>query len=157
MKNKFSTKWKASKQPRKQRKYLANAPLHIKQNLMNSPLSKDLKKKHKIKNLCVRKEDIVKVTRGKFKGKQGKVLVVDRKNLRVSVEGVQRTKKDGNKTSVWFNPSKIILVELKEDKKRMKRIGKINEDKKEKKVGDNKNKMKISNKQGETKNVSKKK
>jgi hypothetical protein len=35
MKKEFSTSWKASRQVRKQRKYLANAPIHIKRKLIN--------------------------------------------------------------------------------------------------------------------------
>jgi len=34
MKKIFSTHWKASKQPRKQRKYRAKAPLHIKRKFL---------------------------------------------------------------------------------------------------------------------------
>src|SRR3989338_176397 len=46
MKNKFSTKWKESKQPRKQRKYRANAPLHLRKKFVNVNLSKELRKKY---------------------------------------------------------------------------------------------------------------
>ena len=35
MKKEFSKNWKASKQPRKQRKYRANAPLHLKRKMIN--------------------------------------------------------------------------------------------------------------------------
>ncbi len=133
MKQKFSTKWKASKQPRKKRKYLANAPLHTRQRFMSSMLDKKLKDKLKMKNLEVRKEDVVKVLRGKFKGKQGKVLAIDRRNIRISIEGVQRTKKDGNKVSVWFHPSKVKIIEIKEDKKRLNKTKKEKTEKKEEK------------------------
>jgi len=44
MKQKFSTTWKASKQPRKQRKYSANAPLHIKRKMLSANLSKTLER-----------------------------------------------------------------------------------------------------------------
>ena len=46
MKQKFSTKWNSSRQPRKQRKYLANAPLHLKRVLLSANLSKDLRKRY---------------------------------------------------------------------------------------------------------------
>ena len=42
MKKIFSKHWKSSKQPRKQRKYRAKAPLHIKRKLLNVNLSKEL-------------------------------------------------------------------------------------------------------------------
>lgn len=134
MKKLFSIKWKASKQPRKKRKYIANAPLHTKQKFMASMLDKKLKEKLNRKNLELRKEDIVKVLRGKFKGKQGKVIIVDRKNVRISIEGIQRTKKDGNKVGVWFHPSKVKILEIKEDKKR------LNKSKKEKPKSEEKGK-----------------
>jgi len=67
MKQKFSTTWKASKQPRKQRKYSANAPLHIKRKMLSANLSKPLREKHKIRNIEVRKGDKVIIMRGKFK------------------------------------------------------------------------------------------
>ena len=122
MKSKFSTTWVASKQPRKQRKYLANAPNHLKRKLMSAPLDKPLKEKHKRRNIEVRKGDEVKVMRGKFKGKRGKVGVVDVKNTRIQVEGISRTKKGGEKVETWFSPSKVkIMVLDASDSKRMKK------------------------------------
>ena len=82
MKKKFSTSWKSSKQPRKQRKYLAKAPLHIKKKFVSVNLSKELRKKHGKRNLSIRKDDVAKIKRGKFKGKQGKVLSVKLKTKR---------------------------------------------------------------------------
>lgn len=121
MKQDFTTKWTASKQPRKQRKYLHNLPLHLKQKLMAATLSKELRKKHGMRNIELRKGDEVVVMRGKFVKKQGKIVDVDRKNTRVTVENIQNTKKDGNKVNVWFRPSKLKIVTLVEDKKRFKK------------------------------------
>jgi len=121
MKNKFSRLWKSSKQPRKQRKYLANAPLHIRHKFMSANLKKELREKYKRRNLPIRKGDVVKVMRGKFKGKSGKINGVDIKRLRVSIERIQRQKKDGTKINVYFNPSNLQIQELNtEDKKRLK-------------------------------------
>ncbi|MFZ5955010.1 MAG: 50S ribosomal protein L24 [Nanoarchaeota archaeon] len=121
MKQKFSTSWEASKQPRKKRKYLANAPLHIKQKLMSSHLDKDLKKKYNKRSMTIRKGDEVKVMRGNFSNKKGKIEKVDLKRTRVTIEGIQRSKKDGSKVNVWFNPSKLKIVALNlDDKKRIK-------------------------------------
>jgi len=114
MKKQFSTKWKASRQIRKQRKYRHNAPLHVKQKFMSSNLSKELRKKVGKKNTQVRKGDKVKVMRGKFAGKEGKVSRADLSRLRISVEGLQRQKKDGTKIEVFFAPSKVQIIELGE-------------------------------------------
>jgi len=131
MKNKFSKHWKASTQPRKQRKYVANAPLHIKRKLLSVNLSKELRKKHKIRNIEVRKGDTVKIMRGKFKKKQGKILEVNVKTSKVKVEGIQVKKQDGSKVNVRMRPSNLQIIELTlEDKKRMKTTNKEDSTKK---------------------------
>ena len=120
MKQKFSTSWKSSKQPRKQRKYRANAPLHIMRKFLSSNLSKELRTKHQTRNITIRKGDMVKIMRGNFKAKTGKISSVNIKRQRVSVENIQRQKKDGTKVNVWFNPSNLQIIELNlDDKKRI--------------------------------------
>tara|TARA_Y100000034_G_C6718275_1_gene317640 strand:- start:122 stop:625 length:504 start_codon:yes stop_codon:yes gene_type:complete len=134
MKSKFSKTWKASKQPRKQRKYLANAPLHLRHKFMAAILSKELRKKYGVKNIEVRKGDEVKVMRGKFKKKQGKIGNVELQRTRISIDGIERTKKDGAKVAVWFNPSKVMIMSLYlEDGKRLKRLKKKEVEKKDEK------------------------
>nr|AJS12692.1 50S ribosomal protein L24P [uncultured archaeon] len=134
MKNKFSKHWKASKQPRKQRKYLANLPLHLKKKLMSVNLSKDLRKKYGKRNLTLKKGDTVKVMRGKFKGKRGKVTEVKLKTSKAIVEGMQVKKQDGSKADVKLRPSNLQIIELNlEDKKRLKTTEKAHSDKKENK------------------------
>ncbi len=119
MKKEFSKHWKSSKQPRKQRKYLANAPLHIRRKFLSVNLSKELRKKYNRRNIPVRKDDVVKVMRGRFKGKQGKVLEVNLKTSRVVVEGIQIKKQDGSKADVKLHPSNLQIIELNlDDKKR---------------------------------------
>ena len=76
MKKKFSKSWVSSKKPRKKRKYRANAPLNIKRKFLSSHLSKELRDKYKIRNIPVRKNDKVKIVRGQFKGKTGKIIKV---------------------------------------------------------------------------------
>ena len=46
--------WKSSKQPRKQRKYIANAPLHIKIKLTGVNLAKELRKKYQKRSIPLR-------------------------------------------------------------------------------------------------------
>jgi len=121
MKQKFSKNWKASKQPRKQRKYLANAPLHIKKKFISVNLSKDLRKKHEKRNIRAKKGDTVKVLRGKFKKKQGKITKVMLKEAKIIVENIQITKKDASKANIKLQPSNLQIIELNlEDKKRFK-------------------------------------
>ena len=120
MKQKFSKHWIGSKQPRKQRKYRANAPNHLRHKLMSANLSKELRTKYGKRNFPIRKDDNVKIMRGEFKNKTGKIVSVDLKRLRISIEGIQKSKKDGTKVNVWFNPSNLQIKELNlEDKKRI--------------------------------------
>ncbi|MFA7707647.1 MAG: 50S ribosomal protein L24 [Candidatus Pacearchaeota archaeon] len=127
MKKEFSNKWAGSKQPRKQRKYLANAPMHIRHKFMSANLSKDLRKKYGKRSFPIRKQDSVKIIRGEFKGKKGKIDSVNLKKLRVMIEGIFRSKKDGTKVGVYFNPSNLQIQELYlEDKKRKEAIEKKN-------------------------------
>ena len=119
MKKKFSTSWKSSKQPRKQRKYLANAFLHIKRKNMSVNLSKELRKKHGKRNFPLKKGDSVKIFRGKFKGKHGKITGINVKKQRVEIEGIQIKKQDGSRVNVWLRPSNLQITELNlDDKKR---------------------------------------
>ena len=119
MKAKFSNAWIGSRQPRKQRKYLANAPLHIRHKLISAHLSKELRKKYGKRNFPLRKGDSVKVMRGEYKKKTGKIESVNMGKLKVLLEGVYKSKKDGTKIKVYFQPSNLMIEELNlDDKKR---------------------------------------
>jgi large subunit ribosomal protein L24 len=126
MKSKFSKTWNSSKQPRKQVKFRANAPNHIKKTFVGMTLDKPLREKYGMRSIAVRKGDEVKVMRGKFRGKQGKVGIVDIKNTRIQIDGIQRSKAGGEKLITWFHPSnvKIIILDDK-DNRRMKRSKKV--------------------------------
>lgn len=119
MKKEFSKEWKASKQPRKQRKFLANAPLHIKRKKLSVNLSKELRKKISKRNIVVRKDDKVKIMKGKFKGKTGKILNVYTKQSKVIIEGIQVTKRDGSKANVKMQPSNLQIIEMVERNTKM--------------------------------------
>jgi large subunit ribosomal protein L24 len=122
MKRTFNKSWKASKQPRKQRKYLAKAPLHIKKKMLSVNLSKELRKKHGKRNLPLRKGDNVKIMRGKFKKKTGKIIEIKMKTGKIYIEGIQVKKQDGSKVNVPLRASNLQIIELiLEDKRRMKR------------------------------------
>lgn len=139
MKKKFSTKWLSSKQPRKQRKFLANAPLHIKHKFLNAHLSKSLRDKYSKRNLPLRKGDEVLVMRGSFKKKKAKVISVFPKKTRAALEGIQRTKKDGTKINVYFHPSVLQIQTLNlEDKKRVNALNRSPAKNKEEKNASNK-------------------
>jgi large subunit ribosomal protein L24 len=114
MRKEFSKAWKASKQPRKQRKYAANAPLHIKRKKLTVNLSKELRKGNGKRSKIVRKEDKVKIMVGKFKGKTGKVTGIFTKIGKVEIEGIQVKKQDGSNVLVKLQPSNLQLIEMAE-------------------------------------------
>ena len=118
MKSNFSTSWISSVQPRKQRKYRYEAPFHIRHSFLSANLSKDLRAKHKMRSIPVRAGDEVVIQRGTFAKQKGKVLKVDVKRLKVTIEGVTRKKSDGTKINVYFDPSKLQIVALKLDDSR---------------------------------------
>ena len=119
MKSSFSTAWKSSRQPRKQRKYRHNAPLHKKHKFLSAHLSKDLRKKYGKRSLPLRAGDEVLVMRGAFGKKKAKIASVNHESEKVTLEGMHRTKRDGSKANAVFNPRILQIVSLKEDKERM--------------------------------------
>ena len=125
---KFSTAWISSGKPRKQRKYRANAPNYVKRKIVSSHLSKELRKSQQKRSLTPRRGDIVKIMRGSFKKKSGKIIKINVKNEKIYVEGMQKTKKDGSKISIPFHPSNLLIIELnRDDKRRLKSKNKLDE------------------------------
>lgn len=118
MEKAFSTAWIASTQPRKQRKYRYNAPLHIKRKFLHANLAEELRKKYHVRSLQVRKGDTVKIMRGTHKGKKGKVERVSVKETKVYVENIHMTRKDGSKSYYPLQPSKVQIIEVNADDKR---------------------------------------
>jgi len=117
----FSKKWKSSKKAKKQRKYRYNAPLHIKGKFLSCHLNKQLRDKYKTRSIRVRVGDKVKIMRGQFKGREGKVEKVDVKKTKVYITKMEMQKKDGSKTLYPLDPSNLLIMEMEtSDKKRLK-------------------------------------
>jgi len=110
-----------SKKPRKQRKFLFTAPLHLRRKLMAAHLSKELFKKYKTRSLPVRRGDEVEVMRGEFKKRRGKISRVDLKKYKIYIEGIMRKRTDGTERQVPIHSSNLRIINLNlEDKKRVK-------------------------------------
>lgn len=131
MKKTFSKSWISSKQKRKQRKYRANAPLHIRKHFISVNLSKPLRDKYKKRSMQIRKGDSVIVMRGSFKGKSGKVERVDLKKGKVYVSEINYLKKDGSKVHPPIDPSNLQITNLALDDERRfgKKSAKVKESK----------------------------
>jgi large subunit ribosomal protein L24 len=119
----WSKHWKSSKQPRKQRKYVYHAPLHVRHKLLSAHLSRELRERYKKRSLPVRKGDEVEVMKGKFKKKTGKISRVDMTKIKVYIDGITRKKVDGSEIPVPIHPSKLKIINLNlEDKKRLEAL-----------------------------------
>lgn len=125
MKSSYSTSWKSSTQPRKQRKYAYNAPYHVKGKLLSAHLSKELSDKYNTRSVRVRTGDTVKIMRGSHAGKEGKVERVDLQRTKIFVENISIDKHDGSKVGFGLHPSNVLVVALNlDDKKRKAKLEK---------------------------------
>ncbi len=114
-----------SKKPRKSRKEAREMPMHRKAKTIAGHLNEKLRKEIGKRALPLRKGDVVKIIRGAFKGKEGKINRVDRKNKKIFIEKIMKKKSDGTEFEVAIDASKIIVTEIdKSDRKRLKQIKK---------------------------------
>lgn len=120
MKKDFVKTWISSVQPRKQRKYKHNAPLHIAGKFLSVNLSKELRQKHNKRSIRVKKGDKIKVMRGQYGKQTGVVERVSVKYTKVYVTGIDQIKKDGTKRLIPLVASNLQIVQLNTtDKKRL--------------------------------------
>jgi large subunit ribosomal protein L24 len=112
-----------SKKPRKQRKFLYNAPLHLRRKMISAHLSKELREKYKRRSFPLRKGDEVKVMRGEFKGTIGKIVRIDTKEYKVYVDSVKKKRSIGTEYLVPLSPSNLMITKLNlDDKYRVKML-----------------------------------
>eukprot|EP00300_Choanocystis_sp_HF-7_P035733 c50018_g1_i1.p1 GENE.c50018_g1_i1~~c50018_g1_i1.p1 ORF type:complete len:171 (+),score=13.31 c50018_g1_i1:30-515(+) len=109
---------KVSSSRRKSRKAHFTAPSHIRSIIMSAPLSSELRARHNVRSLPVRKEDEVEVTRGQFKGRSGKIIACYRKKYVIHVDRITREKANGATVQVGIHPSKVKIVKIKMNKDR---------------------------------------
>jgi large subunit ribosomal protein L26e len=103
--------------------------------IMSAPLSKELRRQYKVRSfpsyhfnftalLClvvnnqvrsipVRKDDEVLITRGSYKGREGRIISVYRKKWVVHVERVTKEKVNGSSAPVGISPSNLSVIKLK--------------------------------------------
>lgn len=113
-----------SKQPRKQRKALYNAPAHARGKYLSATLSKELRANLGKRTLPVRSGDKVRVLRGDFKGHEGEVLDVDYGSYKVTIEDVTLSKPDGTAVFLPVDPSNLMIIDADtKDDRRIKNRG----------------------------------
>lgn len=71
-----------------------------------------------MRSIPVRKDDEVLVTRGQFKGREGKVISVYRKKYVIHIDKLTRDKGNGQPVQAGIDASKVVITFLKLDKSR---------------------------------------
>ncbi|KZT55097.1 ribosomal protein L24, partial [Calocera cornea HHB12733] len=103
---------------RKSRAAHFGAPSSVRRTLMSTSLSKELRGKHHVRAIPIRKDDEVLIVRGQYKGREGKVTQVYRKKFVIHVERIARDKSNGSSAPVGIHPSNCVIINLKLDKDR---------------------------------------
>ncbi|MFA6489336.1 MAG: 50S ribosomal protein L24 [Candidatus Micrarchaeia archaeon] len=111
-------------QPRKQRKFRYNAPMHQRKKMVAVHVSKELKAKLGTarRSVPAHKGDRVKVMRGERKGLTGKILEVELNDLKVYVEGYTQKNAKGIEKLMPVDPSNLLLLEGEFSKDRLEMI-----------------------------------
>jgi len=103
---------------RKAHKAHFSAPSSVRRKIMSSALSKELRGKHSVRSIPIRKDDEVRIVRGKYKGREGKVTQVYRKKWVIHVDRVARDKANGASSPIGIHPSNVVITTLKLDNDR---------------------------------------
>ncbi len=94
-------------------------PLHRMQKKVKSTLKPSLRKKQSKRSMQVKKGDKVKVMRGKYRGKTGKVKKVSLKKPTIAIEDLEIEKASGEKADANIHPSNLQIIKIDlEDPKR---------------------------------------
>ncbi|KAL9134925.1 MAG: hypothetical protein Q9175_003895 [Cornicularia normoerica] len=117
---------------RKSRKAHFSAPSSVRRVIMSAPLSKELREKHNVRAIPIRKDDEVTITRGSHKGRDGKVTSVYRLKYVIHVERIAKEKSNGTSVPMGIAPSKVMITKLKIDKDRENILERIRKGREEK-------------------------
>lgn len=109
---------KVSSSRRTQRRNLYTAPSSVRRQIMSCRLNKELRNKHKVRSLPIRKNDVVKILKGKSKNKTGKVTTVYRRRWVIYVDKVTKDKQNGQPVNIPIKPSNCVIETLHLDKDR---------------------------------------
>jgi large subunit ribosomal protein L26e len=107
---------------RKNRKAVFTAHSEARRKIMSANLSKELRNRHGVRSMPIRKDDEVLVVRGTYKKREGKVIQVFRKKYMVFVERVARDKVNGGQAPVGIPASNLVITKLKMDKDRKAKL-----------------------------------
>jgi len=104
-----------STQPRVQRKRLYEATVVQRHRLLGAHVDPDLAGKSKLhlpRALPLRQGDVVRVMRGSFRGKEGKIVSVDSKHGTAVIEGITIEKTDEKKVPRPIHASNLMILKM---------------------------------------------
>lgn len=101
-----------STQPRKERKALHNAPVHVRRARIASHLDEPLMMKYDTRSATLRVGDTVRVMRGEYAGTSGKILTVNTRTGKVTVDGVTVSKAKATQVARALDPSNLVITKL---------------------------------------------
>ena len=101
-----------STQPRKERKALYNAPVHVRRARIAAHLDEPLLLKYNTRSTTVRKGDTVRIMRGEYAGPTGKILEVNTRTGKVTVDGVTVSKAKATQVARPLDPSNLVITKL---------------------------------------------
>ena len=100
---------------RNQQIYRATNQVRNKQ--LGGSLSKQLRQKYGRRHIRILDGDVVKITRGEYKGINGKVTKISLDGNRVAIEGIKKEKIKGEKVDILIHTSNLLITSLKTDDK----------------------------------------
>ena len=98
---------------RKNRLAHFSAPSHLRYTILSATLSKELRIKHRVRSMPIRRDDEVKIVRGTNKGTTGKVSQVYRKRWCIHIEKLTKSKVNGATVRIPIHPSNVVIQKLK--------------------------------------------
>ena len=112
-----------STQPKKQRYYNYNVEKNENHKLLSAPLSQKLRDSKRFRSLPIHAGDTVRIVRGGYKGRSGKVIKTDPKKQRIYVDKIVNKKTDATEIPVPIHPSNVIIEKyVTRDRRRMQVI-----------------------------------
>ncbi|KAL3895017.1 MAG: hypothetical protein SGCHY_004941 [Lobulomycetales sp.] len=87
---------------------------------MSSALAKDLREKYKCRSLPIRRDDEVRITRGRYKGREGRVTACYRRRWAIHIDKIVCDKANAQSVPIPIDPSNVVITKLKLDDDRKK-------------------------------------
>ena len=104
-----------SSKARTQRRRAGNAPLHRRHRALAAHVDRALSDKSKLhlpRSLPIREGDVVRILRGGFRGKEGKIVSVDLKHGTAVIEGITIEKVDEKRVPRPIHASNLLLIKM---------------------------------------------